>query len=262
MASGTNAQLVTSDIAEQVLPSLTYLRINFSAGTRDRYAEIMGCKPEWYDQVCDNVRDMVAIKKRDGLPVTLGLQMVLRPQDADQIMPFAELGLKLGVDYAVIKHCSDDEFGSLGVDYSGYERLYELLHNAEALSHRTYQCSAKWSKIKSAGKRNYQRCYGPPFILQISGSGLIAPCGMLFNERYRELYHIGNIVTDRFKDIIQGDRYWEVVKRLASEEFDAQTMCGTLCLQDKTNEYLDQYKKGQIQLVTPSGPLPQHSEFI
>ena len=39
----------------------------------------------------------------------------------------------LGVDYGVIKHCSDDEMGTLGVDYSKYEQLYDLLEEAEKL---------------------------------------------------------------------------------------------------------------------------------
>ena len=56
---------------------------NFSAGTRDRYAQIMGCKPEAYDRVVQNVRDMVEIKRTNNLKVTIGLQMVLMPQDAD-----------------------------------------------------------------------------------------------------------------------------------------------------------------------------------
>ena len=35
------------------------------------------------------------------------------------------------------------------------------------------------------GKRRYKRCYGPAFIMQFSGSGLVAPCGMLFNRRFK-----------------------------------------------------------------------------
>jgi hypothetical protein len=40
----------------------------------------------------------------------------------------AQLAIDLGVDYGVIKHCSDDENGSLGVDYSKYEPLYGKLN--------------------------------------------------------------------------------------------------------------------------------------
>ena len=42
MAVGTNAFVLTRNKLEQVLPHLTYLRVNFSAGEKKRYAEIMG----------------------------------------------------------------------------------------------------------------------------------------------------------------------------------------------------------------------------
>ena len=41
MAVGTNAFVLTENKLEQLLPYLTYLRVNFSAGERKRYAEII-----------------------------------------------------------------------------------------------------------------------------------------------------------------------------------------------------------------------------
>jgi MoaA/NifB/PqqE/SkfB family radical SAM enzyme len=41
MASGTNGWRVTPEIAERILPCLTYIRFNVSGGTPERYAEIM-----------------------------------------------------------------------------------------------------------------------------------------------------------------------------------------------------------------------------
>ena len=76
MATGTNGFVLTKQKAEEVLPYLTYLRVNISAGERDRYAEIMGVKEKYFDRVIQNIRDMVEIKKRNGLKVTIGLQMV------------------------------------------------------------------------------------------------------------------------------------------------------------------------------------------
>ena len=58
-------------------------------------------------------------------------------------------------------------------------------------------------------------------MLQMSGSGLVAPCGMLFNEKYKK-FHIGNIVDKRFKDIWNSEHYWEVMNYLASPNFNAQ----------------------------------------
>jgi MoaA/NifB/PqqE/SkfB family radical SAM enzyme len=261
MAVGTNGFVLNRRKLEEILPHLTYLRINISAGERSRYAEIMGVKEEWFDRVCQNIRDMVEIKKANNLAVTIGLQMVLMPQYEDQIMPLALLGKELRPDYLVIKHCSDNEDGDLGVDYTGYRKLYGTLHEAEALSDDEYKVVVKWSKIEADGQRSYQRCYGPPFMIQLSGSGLVAPCGMLFNERYKK-FHIGNIVEERFKDIWASDRYWEVMNYLAGPDFNAQTMCGSLCLQHKVNEALDGYRKGAIELELPTGPAPQHLSFV
>ena len=101
--------------------------------------------------------------------MTIGLQMVLMPEDKDQILPFAQLGKDLRPDYAVIKHCTDNETGALGVNYDKYAELHDLLSEAEDLSDQNYQVKVKWSKIKAEGKRSYQRCYGAPFIIQISG---------------------------------------------------------------------------------------------
>ena len=261
MAVGTNAYAITREKAERILKHLTYLRINFSAGDKDRYAQIMGVKPEAYDKVCQNIRDMLDIKRRDGLPVTLGIQMVLMPQDGDQILPFARLGRDLGVDYAIIKHCSDDEYGTLGIDYGKYRTLYDVLREAESLSTDSYSVQVKWSKIEEDGKRSYQRCYGPPFMIQISGSGLVAPCGMLFNDRYAK-FHIGNVCEQRWWNIWQSERYWEVMSYLGSENFNAQQMCGTLCLQHKVNEALDQHTKGEKILLAADRPPPMHINFV
>jgi len=262
MACGTNGFVLTKRKSEEVLSSLTYLRFNISAGEAKRYGEIMGVKESYFDRVCQNIRDMVEIKKRDNLKVTIGLQMVLMPEYADQILPLARLGKELRPDYLVIKHCSDNEDGDLGVNYGGYTKLCDILKEAEAMSDDDYKVVVKWSKIEAEGKRSYQRCYGAPFMLQMSGSGLVAPCGMLFNERYKK-FHMGNICEQRFKDIWASDRYWEVMNYLASPDFNAQKMCGSLCLQHKVNEFLDVYQKGQAVLPDLSGRTPpQHINFV
>jgi len=261
MALGTNGYLLRDDRLEDILPALTYLRFNISAGERNRYAEIHGCPPDYYDKVIETIRKSVAIKKRHSLSVTLGLQMVLLPEFADQIIPLAKLGRELGVDYLVIKHCSDDEHGSLGVNYAGYHDMVELLKESETYSTDSYQVSVKWSKVLSDGKRCYSRCYGPPLIMQFSGSGLVAPCGMLFNRKY-EKYHIGNIAETSFKELWKSDRYWEVINLIASEKFDARTMCGSLCLQHKVNEFLWGLKRCETTLNNQPGAAPMHVNFI
>jgi hypothetical protein len=84
---------------------------------------------------------------------------------------------------------------------------------------------------------------------------------MLFGERYKKA-HIGNIVETRFRDIYKSERYWEVMSYLASEDFNAKKMCGSLCLQHCVNTYLDGVKKGTIVLEQPTGKAPDHLAFV
>ncbi|MDD3012887.1 MAG: radical SAM protein [Candidatus Gastranaerophilales bacterium] len=263
MAMGTNGFALKDERLEEILPALTYLRFNISAGTAERYAYIHGVNIEAYNKVIETIKKSVEIKRKRNLEVTIGLQMVLLPDFIDDIIPLAILGKNLDVDYLVIKHCSDDEEGSLGVQYDKYDdNLMEKLKEAENYSSKDYLVKAKWSKIESKGKRTYSKCYGPPFIIQMSGSGLIAPCGMLFNDKYKEKFHIGNINEKSFKEIWQSDRYWEVMRYITSDEFDAKKDCGTLCLQHKVNEFLRDLKANNAIFDDSSSYLPQHINFI
>ena len=249
---------------EQVLPHLTWVRFTVAAGRPDSYANIMYKGPEHaevFDRAMEHIRYAVDLKKRNRLPVTLGIQMVLMPHLKDEIIPFAQLGLDLGVDYAVIKHCSDDEQHTLGIDYSQYESLHDLLVQAESMSNEQTKVIVKWDKIKDGDKPSYKRFYGPQFLLQISGSGLVAPSGMFFNARYSKL-HIGNFTEERFIDIWKSERYWRAMDYLASPAFDAQAMMGTLPIQHYVSVALDNHAKG-IQRIHPgTGQKPLHVNFL
>jgi MoaA/NifB/PqqE/SkfB family radical SAM enzyme len=199
---------------------------------------------------------LVRVKRERNGKLTIGLQMVLMPAYGDQIVPLAKFGKELGVDYFLIKHCSDDEAGRIGVDYSWYTRpeSLALLSEAERESTDTYSVQVKWSKIKTGRDRRYSKCMGTPFLLQLSGTGVVAPCASFFHSRYKERW-IGDLRRERWRDIWASERYWEVINELRSERFDPRVMCETLCLQDNVNEAL-------FNLVEKGDALPQAPEEI
>jgi MoaA/NifB/PqqE/SkfB family radical SAM enzyme len=264
VGNATNAWEWGPEKVDAILPHMTWIRFTVAAGRPESYAKIMYKGPEHtevFDKAMRNIKYAVDLKKKLGLSVTLGIQMVLMPDLKDEIIPFAQLGLDLGVDYAVIKHCSDDEQGTLGIDYSQYEALHPLLEQAEAMSNEQTKVIVKWNKIKDGDKPSYKRFYGPQFLLQISGSGLVAPSGMFFNARYSKL-HIGNFTEERFKEIFKSENYWRAMNYLASPAFDAQTMMGTLPIQHYVSAALDDHIKGSRKIQPGSGILPMHSNFL
>ncbi len=264
VGNATNGWEWEPEKIDEVLPYLTWVRFTVAAGTPAGYARIMYKGPEHtevFDRAMSHIRYAVDLKRRLGLKVTIGIQMVLMPEFKDEILPFAKLAVDLGVDYGVIKHCSDDESGTLGVDYSKYEEMYPLLEHAESMSNEITKVIIKWEKIKDNGKSSYKRFYSGQFLLQISGSGLVAPSGMFFNAKYAKL-HIGNFTDERFVDIFRSDRYWRVMNYLASSSFDARTMMGTLPIQHYASVALDNHIRGIQRIVPATGEPPLHVNFI
>tara|TARA_Y100001970_G_C14222823_1_gene853719 strand:- start:18 stop:1175 length:1158 start_codon:yes stop_codon:yes gene_type:complete len=264
VGNATNGWEWAPEKIDQVLEHLTWVRFTCAAGTPEGYARIMFKNKEHthvFDRAMKHIKYAVDLKKKKKLKVTLGIQMVLMPEFKEEILPFAKLAVDLGVDYGVIKHCSDDEFGTLGVDYSRYEEMYNLLEQAENLGNDDTKIIVKWDKIKNKGKPTYNRFYGPQFLLQISGSGLVAPSGMFFNARYSK-FHIGNFVDERFKDIFKSERYWKIMDYLASPSFDAQTMMGTLPIQHYVSEALDNHVKGISRIPRKIDDKPLHVNFL
>lgn len=264
VGNATNAWEWGPEKIEEVLPYLTWVRFTVAAGRPESYADIMYKGPEHtyvFDRAMANIRYAIELKERKKLPVTLGIQMVLMPSLKDEILPFAQLGLDLGVDYAVIKHCSDDDLNTLGIDYGEYENLYGLLNQAEAMSTEKTKIIVKWDKIKDGSSCSYKRFYGPQFLLQISGSGLVAPSGGFFNARYSKL-HIGNYTEERFIDIWRSERYWRAMNYLASPAFDSRTMLGSLLIQHYVSVALDNHARGIARIELGKDPKPLHHNFL
>jgi MoaA/NifB/PqqE/SkfB family radical SAM enzyme len=264
VGNATNGWEWEPEKIDQVLPYLTWVRFTVAAGKPESYAKIMFKNSEHtqvFDRAMRHIKYAVELKKKLNLKVTLGIQMVLLPEFKDEILPFSKLAVDLGVDYGVIKHCSDDEFGTLGVDYSKYEEMYPLLLQAEKMSNDKTKVIVKWSKIKDKGLPSYNRFYGPQFLLQISGSGLVAPSGMFFNARYSK-FHMGNFADERFIDIFNSNRYTKIMNYLASPYFDAQTMMGTLPIQHYVSEALDNHLKGIQKIKKEHGEKPLHVNFL
>ncbi len=256
---GTNGIAFDRPLLERILPHITYMRFNFSAGERKRYAEIMGVKEPIYDKVMQNIRDSMDIVHSRGLATNVNMNLVCDPKDSDQVVPFARIAKELGVHYAIIKHCATDDDGVIKINYDEYDGIEPIFKEAEALTSADTRIVAKWNRIGKAATRHYHKCFGPSFILQMSGNGLVAPCGPYFNEKYKA-FHIGNIMRTRFKDIFWSDRYKEVMDYIASEHFDPSKRCPPNCLQHLANQWLWEWKGGRATF--PITPMPAHPEFI
>jgi radical SAM protein with 4Fe4S-binding SPASM domain len=250
MALGTNGILYDTGAAgEKALEYLTYLRFNISAADHDAYRRVHASKD--FEKLMEKVAFVVETRKRNNLPLTVGFQMVLTPQDADQMLPLARLGKKMGIDYFEIKHCGDTVNNDLGIFkvLATYDRFKEDLEAAEQEATDDYRVIVKWKNITSQGKRTYDQCLGAPFLIYTSGDGLVYPCGQFFSYREDE-FRMGDLKTQSFRAIVESDRYWEVVDRVKNC-VDVHKECYSSCKTNAINDFL-------FMLKDP----PKHINFI
>ena len=248
IAIGTNGVLFdTGKKGKKALEHLTWIRFNISAASDQAYRRLHGSKE--FPTVIEKIKFCVDTKQKKNLDVTIGLQMVLTPLDVDQAVPLAKLGNELGVDYLVIKQCSDSVDNTLGVydRLNEYSNFSDILEEAESVSSGNYNVIAKWKKITGEGKRCYDQCLGVPFLLYSSGVGKLYPCGMFFDIQEEE-YRMGDLVKQSFKEILESERYWEVVEKVKKINVHK---CYAGCRTDSINDFL-------WQMTHP----PEHINFV
>jgi len=245
---GTNGILFdTGKKGEEALEHLNWVRFNISAASDEAYRRIHR-SPE-FSTVVKKIGFCVETKKRRNLNLTIGLQMVLTPSNVNQAVPLAKLGKNLGVDYLVIKQCADTVDSNLGVfdRFREYDNFSDILKEAEGTGSGGYNVIVKWKKITDKGKRSYQRCLGAPFLLYSSGDGRLYPCGMFFDHKEDE-YRMGDLTKQSFKEIIQSDRYWQVVEKV--KQIDVNK-CYSGCRTDAINDFVWRLKHP-----------PEHVNFV
>jgi MoaA/NifB/PqqE/SkfB family radical SAM enzyme len=250
MALGTNGVLFdTGKAGERALEHLTWMRFNISAASKESYRRLHASND--FERFVEKVRFCVATKQKKNLPVTIGFQMVLTPQDVEEVLPLTSLARELGVEYLEIKHCGDTVQNDLGIykvldQYDGYTKL---LQQAEAQSTPDFSVIVKWRNISQKGSRSYDCCLGAPFLLYSSGDGKLYPCGLFFNYRESE-FALGDLNEQSFLDIISSDRYWQIMKRIKTD-IRVHEECYASCKTNAINDFL-------FKLNNP----PRHINFI
>ncbi len=250
MALGTNGVLFdTGSAGLKALEHLTWLRFNISAASKDSYQRLHASRE--FDRFVEKVRFCVENKHKRNLPVTIGFQMVLTPQDVEEVLPLAALANELGVEYLEIKHCGDTVENDLGIYnlLERYDNYTEILQQAEAQSTSDFKVIVKWKNISQKGRRSYDCCLGAPFLLYSSGDGKLYPCGLFFSYREAE-FVLGDLNEQSFIDIINSDRYWQIMERIRTD-IRVHEECYASCKTNAINDFL-------FQLKNP----PRHINFI
>ncbi len=238
----TNGLLINMDRVHDILRDATFIRITLGAADPESFRKIHQSASSNFATIVEKLKTLVKIKRENNYNCTVGIQMVLIPENFDQVIKLAELGAKTGVDYLQIKQCSDTEYREIGINYGDYKKVENDLKEAEKLSNENYLVKVKWNKINIFGEtdlykegfRKYDICYGTPFLGQISGNGKVYPCGPFFGK---ERFCMGDIHEESYCNIIMNDKYWKAHQDII-DNVDVHCDCTIGCRQDYINKLL------------------------
>lgn len=236
VALTTNAVCMTEKMLAESIESITWIKTSINAATAETYAAVHGTSPEDFERVVGNIRGAVKMRKARGLETTIGMQMILLPENAGEAVKLAALAKEIGADYLVVKsysqHLMSNTTRYSSVDYASFDELAEELAKFNDDSFRVVFRTRAMEKL-ARSERGYGRCMALPFWAYIDAGGGVWGCSAFLGDE-RFLY--GNINDNTFEEIWKGEQRKRVMKYVA-EELDV-TACRRNCRMDEINRYL------------------------
>lgn len=236
-ALSTNGVLLTPEVSRECLKSLTWVRFSTAAIHEDTYNEVQRGKPGDLNKVLHHMEEAVRIKRVQNLRTTLGVQLLLLPDNKDEIVEMGKEMRKIGVDYFTIKPFSQHPQSEhiLQVDYSEMLDLEKEVKELGTDDFKIYFRAHSMEKLEQ--KRCYKQCLALPFMVYIDAKGNLWPCIVFMGK---EEYSYGNINKESFTDIWEGQHRKKIVDYF--NHMNLEENCREICRLDEMNRYLDELK--------------------
>ncbi len=233
----TNGVLMKDRFVHETLERVAWVKVSFNAGTPQTYAHIHRTRPEDFHTVLRNLKAAVQIRRERGWTVTLGLQLLLLPENAAEVETLAHIARDdIGADYLVVKPYSQHLFSKThaheNMDYQAYSDLQERLLALNTDRFNLVFRSRTMDRHKC--EKDYRQCLTTPFFwAYVQADGSVYTCSAFLGD---ERFKIGNLKQDSFRAIWEGDR------RRKNFQFMQNGLdlsaCRNNCRMDDCNRYL------------------------
>ncbi|MDD5194971.1 MAG: radical SAM protein [Candidatus Omnitrophica bacterium] len=236
----TNGVLLTEKKAQEIMPYTAWIKVSVDAASPQTYAKIHQTHPGDFDRVMNNLSAAAKLRQKKGYKCTLGMQLLLLPENYNEVIRLAKLAKDIGMDYLVVKPYSQHPL-SITKKYKNikYRDYLDLAQKLDKISDKKFNVifrtntMAKWDKAE----HNYAHCLGLPFWGYVDASGNVWGCSMYLTK---DKFCLGNIYKSTLKKIWQSKKRKELTL-WAQNKLDT-TKCRVNCRMDEINRYLWELK--------------------
>ena len=228
----TNGVLLGSLVAAELLPHCSWIKVSLNAGRAGTYARIHGCKASDFDLVWDNLAAACELRKFNGYECALGVQMVVLPENENEVYLLAERARDVGMDYVVFKPYA--RHPSTRKEYGDDTSKFLYTDGAKKLETEDFKVVVRERTLHRTAEdcRPYDRCLALPFWCYIDSRGDVWGC-------YRHLkdagFRYGSIYSEAFEKLWNRNKRNECLEMMKG--FDI-SQCGVSCRMDEINRYL------------------------
>ena len=236
-AMSTNGVLFTKEKAKSCMMSLSWIRFSIAGATDETYEKIHQCRKGDLQRALKNMADAADIKREQKLTTTLGVQLLLLPENKNEIVPLARMIREMGFDYFTVKPFSQhpSSKAKLTVDYSEAEEIGREAREFETESFKVYFRSKSIENLNM--EKPYTSCEGVNFMTYLDASGNLFPCIVFMGQ---EDFIYGNLHEQTFPEIWESKRA-KKIRAVFDNEF-IHAHCRKTCRLDEINKYLHALK--------------------
>lgn len=236
-AVSTNGVLLTAEASKECLKSLTWIRFSVAGIRNGTYDKIQQGRSGDLDRVLLNMQDAVKVKKDQNLTTTLGVQLLLLPDNKDEIVEMGKRLREIGVDYFTIKPFSQHPQSQhiLQVDYQEMLELESEVKELETEEFKIFFRAHAMRKLEC--KRSYKHCWALPFMVYVDAKGNLWPCIVFMGK---DGLKYGNLYEESFCQIWEGEHRKAIIDKFM--KMDLEKNCREICRLDEMNKYLDVLK--------------------
>ena len=236
-AMSTNGVLFTREKAAECMKSLSWIRFSIAGAKDETYERIHQCRKGDLQRALRNMADAAEVKKQQSLTTTLGAQLLLLPENKNEVRELACIVRDLGFDYFTVKPFSQhpSSKAKLQVDYSESAEMNKELNGYQTDNFKIYFRSQSIENLEC--EKPYDSCEGMDFMTYIDSGGRVYPCIVFMGQRD---FVYGSINNQSFDTIWESER-----TKMIQERFDTEFIrkyCRRTCRLDEINKYLHKLK--------------------